>query len=177
MMGILNRNDDKPRSNEDRPRNEEKPRLTTADLAAAAREQRDVQRESPPDRPEARVEPRTERPQMRDEPRVEPPGMHGGGVAPHRTDEELAPLFAHDAAAEFRSRWDAVQIGFVDDPAKAVREADELVAAVLKSLADSFAAERSRFESEKAQAGEAATENHRVALRRYRAFFHRLLSL
>jgi hypothetical protein len=181
MMGILNRNEDKSRSSEDKPRNEDKPRLTTADLAAAAREQRDVQhdaqRESPPDRPEARVEPRTDRPLMREEPRVEPPGMHGGGVAPHRTDEELAPLFAHDAAAEFRTRWDAVQIGFVDDPAKAVREADELVAAVLKSLADSFAAERNRFESEKAQAGEAATENHRVALRRYRAFFQRLLSL
>ena len=103
------------------------------------------------------------------------------GMAPddleRPADEELPPLFAPEAAGSFRSRWDAVQIGFVDDPAKAVRDADELVAAVLKSLADSFAAERSRFDQEKAQAGEALTENHRVALRRYRAFFQRLLSL
>jgi hypothetical protein len=77
----------------------------------------------------------------------------------------------------FRARWDAVQIAFVDDPAKAVRDADELVAQVMKSLADSFAGERARFEGETQQAGTAATESHRVALRRYRSFFQRLLSL
>jgi hypothetical protein len=94
-----------------------------------------------------------------------------------RNDEALAPLFTPDTADGFRSRWDAVQIGFVDDPAKAVRDADELVAQVMKTLADSFAQERARFDEEMAQAGNAATENQRVALRRYRSFFQRLLSL
>lgn len=51
---------------------------------------------------------------------------------------ELAPLFSADLATEFRSRWDTVQSGFVDDPKQAVREGDELVAEVMKSLADSF---------------------------------------
>jgi hypothetical protein len=165
MMGIMNRND-------------EKPRLTTADLAAASREQRDEKQEVRPDRPQARNEPRTDDPEARREPLAE--RRHAplaDSDASPLADDQLTPLFAPDAAGEFRTRWDAVQIGFVDDPAKAVRDADELVAAVLKSLADSFAAERNRFESQMAQSGEAVTENYRVALRRYRAFFHRLLSL
>jgi hypothetical protein len=45
-----------------------------------------------------------------------------------RTEEkQLAPLFLPDVAKEFRSRWDSVQIGFVDDPRQAVRQGDELV--------------------------------------------------
>lgn len=92
-------------------------------------------------------------------------------------DEQLAPLFAPDVAGDFRSRWDAVQIGFVDDPGQAVRQADELVAQVMKSLAETFSGERARFEGQMNEADSASTENLRVALRRYRSFFHRLLSL
>ncbi|HEY0856423.1 MAG TPA: hypothetical protein VGE16_05170 [Albitalea sp.] len=94
-----------------------------------------------------------------------------------REDDELAQLFPPDVAREFRSRWDAVQIGFVDDPGKAVREADELVAQVMKSLADSFANARAGFENEMNESGNTSTESLRVALRGYRSFFQRLLSL
>lgn len=80
-------------------------------------------------------------------------------------------------AGDFRSRWDAVQIGFVDEPRQAVREANELVAQVMKSLAESFSAERTKFEGQLEQKDSASTENLRVALRRYRSFFQRLLSL
>jgi hypothetical protein len=52
--------------------------------------------------------------------------------------ETLAPLFAPDAAAGFRTRWDAVQIGFVDDPRRAVAEADRLVTEVVKNLTATF---------------------------------------
>ena len=92
-------------------------------------------------------------------------------------DDQLAQLFPPEVAGDFRTRWDEVQISFVDDPAKAVREADELVAAVMQSLADSFAKARSGFEGEISQAGNASTESMRVALQRYRSFFQRLLSL
>ena len=92
--------------------------------------------------------------------------------------EELAALFSPEMAGDFRSRWDAVQIGFVDDPRQAVQRADELVAQVMKNLAESFADERQRFEQQlNAPEGGASTENLRVALRRYRSFFQRLLSL
>ena len=92
-------------------------------------------------------------------------------------DKQLAALFLPDAAKEFRSRWDAVQRGFVDDPSQAVRQADELVAQVMKSLAETFSNERTKLESEIDQTDKASTENFRVALRRYRSFFERLLSL
>lgn len=88
--------------------------------------------------------------------------------------EQLAPLFLPQTAQEFRSRWDEVQIGFVDDPTQAVRNADELVAQVMKNLAQTFAHERAALEGELNQSD---TDHLRVALRRYRSFFQRLLSL
>ena len=92
-------------------------------------------------------------------------------------DEQLAPLFLPDVAKDFHSRWYAVQISFVDDPRQAVRQADELVAQVMKSLEETFSNERARLEGQVEQTDKASTENLRVALRRYRSFFERLLSL
>jgi hypothetical protein len=92
-------------------------------------------------------------------------------------DKQLAALFLPDAAKEFRSRWDAVQSSFVDDPRQAVRQADELVAQVMKSLAETFSNERAKLEGQVDQTDKASTENLRVALRCYRSFFERLLSL
>jgi hypothetical protein len=100
-----------------------------------------------------------------------------GASRQQQQQEQLAPLFADAAAGDFRARWDAVQIAFVDDPRQAVRQADELVAQVMKSLAESFAGERSRIESEFIENDGATTENLRLALRRYRSFFQRLLAL
>jgi len=130
-------------------------KLTTADLAAASEQLSEPDRSAREEQPQARQPDPNAR----------------------KRDEELAALFPPDATNDFRSRWDAVQISFVDDPARAVREADELVAQVMKSLADSFAGERARFEGEVEQAGNASTETMRIALRRYRSFFQRLLSL
>jgi hypothetical protein len=92
-------------------------------------------------------------------------------------DERLAPLFSADVAEDYRARWTAVQGSFVDDPREAVEQGDELVAQVMKSLAESFAAEREELEGQLGESGEASTETLRVALRRYRSFFERLLSL
>jgi hypothetical protein len=88
---------------------------------------------------------------------------------------DLAPLFAEDVAIEFRARWDVVQRGFVDDPSQSVRAGDELVAQVIKSLAETFSGQRASLEG--GQADQASTENLRLALRRYRSFFERLLSI
>lgn len=94
-----------------------------------------------------------------------------------RTEEQqLAPLFLPDMAKEFRSRWDTVQRGFVDDPRKAVRQGDELVGQVMKGLAETFSNERATLEGQHDQTDKASTESLRIALRRYRSFFERLLS-
>jgi len=98
----------------------------------------------------------------------------GGAAA---DTERLEALFPPDVAAQFRTRWSEVQSGFVDDPRRAVAEGDELVAEVMKTLAESSAHERGRLEDELTNTGEASTETLRVGLRRYRSFFERLLSL
>jgi len=93
-----------------------------------------------------------------------------------RADSEpLAALFDPEQSHDFRQDWSDVQIGFVDDPKRAVQQADELVAQVMRRLAESFA--RQRAEIEAGTGDQASTENLRVALRRYRSFFERLLSL
>lgn len=87
-------------------------------------------------------------------------------------DQPLPPLFGAEVAQTFRARWDAAQTSFVDDPRQAVLKADELVEQMIKSLAHSFAEERGRQMNETA-----STENLRLALRRYRSLFQRMLSL
>jgi hypothetical protein len=132
--------------------------LRTADLAAAG-------------------SPRTERDEAAEEPDGRRPSPAPGQNAGAPGSERLEPLFPHDAADRYRTRWAEVQSGFVDDPRRAVAEGDELVAEVMKSLAESFAHERGRLEEELTRTGEASTETLRVGLRRYRSFFDRLLSL
>ncbi len=103
---------------------------------------------------------------------------NGGSAAVSLSDvETLAPLFRAQEAQDFRATWDTVQTGFVDDPKQAVRKADELVAQVMQTLARSFSDERSRLEGQVDPTEQASTEDLRIALRRYRSFFQRLLSL
>jgi hypothetical protein len=87
------------------------------------------------------------------------------------------PLFADELSSRFRSRWTDVQAGFVDEPRSAVEQADGLVAEVMQQLATSFADERTRLEAEWERQGDVSTEDLRQALRRYRSFFDRLLTL
>lgn len=86
-------------------------------------------------------------------------------------------LFADEHRSGLRSRWDEVQAAFVDDPKQCVQEADNLVAEVVEQLTASFADTRSRLEAQWARGEDASTEDLRLALKRYRDFFQRLLSV
>lgn len=88
-----------------------------------------------------------------------------------------APLFPTDEADSLRSRWDAIQTEFVDEPRTAVEKADMLVGDVMQRLTDGFSHERSRLEKEWDRGDGVSTEDLRVALKRYRSFFDRLLSV
>jgi hypothetical protein len=76
----------------------------------------------------------------------------------------------------YRERWDEVQVGFVDEPRRSVSDADVLVADVIDEITKGFAATRADLEDQWSGGGDASTEDLRVALQRYRAFFRRLLS-
>ncbi|MEV0801679.1 hypothetical protein AB0I34_28555 [Kribbella sp. NPDC050281] len=86
------------------------------------------------------------------------------------------PLLASDLMVDYRSRWEVIQQGFVDDPRNAVSEADTLVDDVLKRLSESFERQHQGLEKQWSD-GEPSTEDLRSALQKYRAFFQRLLTL
>jgi hypothetical protein len=86
-------------------------------------------------------------------------------------------IFPSGDSETFRRQWNDIQVSFVDEPKPSVEKADQLVASVIQQLARVFADERSKLESEWSKGGEASTEDLRQALRRYRSFFDRLLSV
>jgi hypothetical protein len=102
-----------------------------------------------------------------------------GAATARASEEQVVPLFSPDEAKDFRARWDAIQVGFVDEPRRAVEQADSLVAGAMKRLAEIFADERKKLEGQWDRGNSAltATEDLRLALRRYRSFFARLLSV
>jgi len=93
------------------------------------------------------------------------------------SDERPGPLLVNDEATALRHRWETIQIGFVDEPRRAVEDADSLVAQAMKRVAEVFAEERAQLERQWSQGQDVSTEDLRVALKRYRSFFDRLLSV
>jgi hypothetical protein len=100
-----------------------------------------------------------------------------GTAAAPAMDDQAAPLFSLEEAKDFRARWDAIQVSFVDEPRRTVEQADNLVALAMKRLAEMFAAETAKLEGQWDRGDNVSTEDLRLALRRYRSFFGRLLSV
>jgi hypothetical protein len=111
----------------------------------------------------------------------------GGTVAEERVSEnkarmnppqaELTSLFEQAASEKFRTRWLAIQSKFVDDPGDSVKQADDLVADVIQDITRSFADRRGTLEKQWNGGGKPSTEDLRLALKQYRSFFERLLTL
>jgi hypothetical protein len=97
---------------------------------------------------------------------VNPSGDEGGPAA----------LLADEDAGGFRSRWNEIQVRFVDEPRGSVEKADGLVAEMTGRLTQMFSEERTRLEGQWERGDDVSTEDLRIALQRYRSFFERLLS-
>jgi hypothetical protein len=137
--------------------------LTTADLAQGKRPAASEDRPKP-DRPKPVL--------------AERPGENAQNIASEaRNTSEATPLFPNNELQELRTRWTGIQTAFVDEPRRAVEQADGLVAAAMKRLAEVFAEERSKLEQQWDRGDNVSTEDLRVALQRYRSFFQRLLSI
>jgi hypothetical protein len=96
-------------------------------------------------------------------------------VEPQVQVEPNAPLFHEDEGRGFRTRWEGIQTGFVDEPRTAVEQADALVSEIMKRLSDVFGEERAALEKHWGRGENVSTEDLRIALKRYRSFFERLL--
>jgi hypothetical protein len=151
-------------------------RLSTSDIAAADRHDAETAERERIERDRAerdqiereRQQGADQRPTDRD--RAQLPEQQAWADAP-------TPLFANDELSGYRARWSAIQTGFVDEPRKAVEEADTLVAELMKRLAEVFAEERRGLEGHWERKDQVSTEDLRIAMRRYRSFFERLLSV
>jgi hypothetical protein len=142
----------------DRPQEQQTEDLTTADLAQG--------------RTQNRPEPGEPKPMASE--RV---SADSNKVQPIREEHDSTPLFPNNELENLRNRWKEVQTAFVDEPRRAVEQADGLVASAMKRLAEVFAEERSKLEKQWDRGDTVSTEDLRVALQRYRTFFHRLLSV
>jgi len=124
------------------------------------------------------------RPVPEDAPRVQrvetvPAQRAEGAPVQRMEDERPTPLFANDELEGYRTRWSGIQTGFVDEPRRAVEEADHLVTELMSRLTQSFTDERRHLEARWGEASgtNVSTEDLRQALRRYRSFFDRLLHI
>jgi hypothetical protein len=86
------------------------------------------------------------------------------------------PLLPAGRTSGYRERWEDIQGRFVDDPATSVEQADKLVIEVVQDLQTTFGSERGALEAQWQRGDDVQTEDLRVALKRYRSFFDRLLS-
>ena len=109
-----------------------------------------------------------------------PTGVHVDAprpVRPQKVDSAGGVLFEEGEISRLRSRWADIQSGFVDEPRQAVKEADGLVVDLTTRLTEMFAAERAALERQWDSNNEVTTEDLRIALKRYHAFFDRLLAV
>ena len=87
-----------------------------------------------------------------------------------------ASLLADGELQSMTVRWKDIQAEFVDEPSRAIHQADALVAELMQRLAAMFASERAELEERLAGDHQVSTEDLRQGLRLYRSFFERLLA-
>ena len=98
----------------------------------------------------------------------------GSGSGEH--DGDNAQLLGDDELTTVVTRWREIQAEFVDEPRRAVQDADALVADLMQRLAAMFAHEREELEARWSSGSAVDTEDLRQGLQRYRSFFERLLA-
>jgi hypothetical protein len=90
--------------------------------------------------------------------------------------ETQTPLLAEGQSEQLTERWEEIQGSFVDRPQEAVKDADALVADLVERVTGTLAKERQRLEQQWSRGDDVSTEDLRVALKKYRSFFDRLLT-
>lgn len=114
-------------------------------------------------------------------PGLEATNRHGLEKSNQHANEPIArpaletPHLAEQASSQAGERWRRIQADFVDDPRKAVGDAHQLVGDLLQRIVEGFTRERDALEKQWTRGGDVSTEDLRVCLQHYRAFFTRLL--
>ena len=78
---------------------------------------------------------------------------------------------------DLQSRWNSIQIAFVDDPRISVKQAAELVAEAKKQFEQALSDQISLLAEQWTDKTDLSTEDLRITLQGYRSFLNRLLTL
>lgn len=92
-------------------------------------------------------------------------------------DGDPKPLFESHEAEQLRIHWLEIQSRFVDNPNACLKDADELIAHVTENIISTLSDKRRTLQGQWQSGDQVSTEDLRFALKRYRSFFNRLLSL
>jgi hypothetical protein len=136
--------------------------------------------------PEQRAEQRGERdqsqgygrdPQRGERQEFEQPGQRQQSQTMERgsSHQGNGGLIGGQQMERYSSQWTSIQAAFVDEPRKAVEQADRLVEEIIQNLSKTFSEERRNLEGQWSRGDKVSTEDLRVALQRYRQFFQSLL--
>jgi len=132
--------------------------------------------------PESAEQLRSDRPGVlrlqREEEGIEPPERVAEGytTTEHPADGARQMFVPGEESGTFRSRWQDIQMQFVDDPRDAVSSADALLSEITNRIAQRLREERTQLEQGWKQGKDPTTEDLRLALQRYHSFFDRLLA-
>ncbi len=92
-------------------------------------------------------------------------------------EKGLLPWLKNGEADDLQSRWNSIQISFVDDPRASVKKADELLSEAVEWVEQAFTAQRTALDEKWTNQPDASTEDLRIALQGYRSFLNRLLAM
>src|SRR5215467_5922742 len=120
-----------------------------------------------------------DKPRAADQPIAPAPAQPNPPVNPPAAERTAIeqPLFVERETVDFRRRWTDIQAAFVDEPRRAVEQADALVSDIVKRVTDGFATARGALEHQWDRGDNVTTEDLRLTLQRYRSFFDRLLAM
>lgn len=85
------------------------------------------------------------------------------------------PVLAPEASLDFRERWHGIQAEFIDDPRRAVEDADRLVADVAHAFTTGVEKRRQGLTSGWQDNEHSETEELRLTMRQYRALVEHIL--
>jgi hypothetical protein len=103
--------------------------------------------------------------------------IQGRRIKEERKEQLEGSFMPKRQTEELRARWQIVQASFVDEPGKAVQDADQLVMTAIREIQEVFRDQRTQMEKQSGEGKDVSTEDLRLSLQRYRTFFERLLSL
>jgi hypothetical protein len=106
----------------------------------------------------------------------------GDGTRPDGGSPTAVPLdaerdFRPESATSFRLRWSAILAEFIDDPHRAVEDADHFVADVAQAFASGVESRRQSLTSAWEHDGHDQTEELRLTMRQYGTLVDQILTV